>query len=132
MYRQQQQHSSARALAPNCLLSTTRAGRSALNSNQAPAASPTAEGPHVCRHCKQDHPASECHPVFKVKGKLFGQGNRKSAVDKVSVVNDYLTTKVALGGKWLIQPAAILHTCWVTNGRSYQEMLGLCQVLHHA
>ena len=33
------------ALAPNSLPSTTRAGRSALNCNQVPAASPTAEGP---------------------------------------------------------------------------------------
>ena len=32
------------APAPNCLPSTTRTGRSALNSNQVPAASPTAEG----------------------------------------------------------------------------------------
>ena len=31
--------------APNCLLSTTRAGRYALSSNQVPVASPTAEGP---------------------------------------------------------------------------------------
>ena len=31
--------------APNCLLSTTRAGKSALSSNQVPAASPPAEGP---------------------------------------------------------------------------------------
>ena len=33
------------APAPNCLLSTTRAGRSVLSSSQVPAASPAAEGP---------------------------------------------------------------------------------------
>ena len=44
MYRQQQQYSAPGALAPNSLPSITRAGRSALNFNQIPAASLTAEG----------------------------------------------------------------------------------------
>ena len=45
MHRQQQQHSIPGAPAPNCLLSTTRTGRSVLSSSQVPAASPAAEGP---------------------------------------------------------------------------------------
>ena len=47
------------------------------------------------------------------------------------MVSDYLATKVAQEESWAIQPAAILHICQVTNGCSYQEVLGLCQVLYH-
>ena len=99
------------APAPNCLPSTTRAWRSALNSNQVPAASPDAEGPmcagtvsrttqlqnvvlqaqsplnldsfqhylacHLDRQWSQSLLQGICEGwtlVFKVKGKLFGQG----------------------------------------------------------
>ena len=62
-YCQQQQHSSSRGSSPQ-LPAVHHQGREICIKFQSSSCSfPNCRRAHVCRHCKQDHPATECHPA---------------------------------------------------------------------
>ena len=59
----QQQHSSSKGSSPQ-LLAIYHQGREICMKYQSASCSlPNCRRAHVCRHCKQDHPATECHPA---------------------------------------------------------------------
>ena len=65
-YRQQQQCSSSQGSSPQ-LPPVYHQGREICIKYQSGSCSfPNCRRVHVCRHCKQDHPATECHPACPV------------------------------------------------------------------
>ena len=64
--QQQQQHSSSQGSSPQ-LPAVYHQGREICIKYQSGSCSfPNCRRAHVCRHCKQDHPATECHPAGPV------------------------------------------------------------------